>query len=114
MALGTVNTIAQTNVGGMSLFVVEVQPSAGANYTTNGEAFDVAQIPGAKGQLLAVVPIGGHSVGGNSAQLTWDHVNKKLKAYGTAGSASGLTEIANATDLSAQRARFICLCSGIG
>jgi len=114
MALGTVNTLTQTNIGGLSLLIVEVQPSAGANYTTNGEPFDTAQIPNAKGQLLAVVPIGAHSVGGASAQLTWDHVNKKLKAYGTAGSASGLTEIANATDLSAQRARFICVTAGIG
>lgn len=114
MALGTVNTITQTNIGGLSLFVVDVQLTAGANYTTNGEPFDVAQIPGAKGALIAVLPQPGAGVGINSANVQWDHVNKKLKAYGTAGSATGLTEIANATNLSTQTARIVCLCTGIG
>jgi len=114
MALGTVVPVFQTTLPGLSLFIVDVQPTTGANYTTNGEPFDVAQIPGAKGSLLAVIPQPGHSVGGNSATVVWDQVNKKLKAYGTGVSASGLTEIANAVDLSAQRARLICLCSGTG
>lgn len=114
MALGTVTPIAEVSLPGITMHIVDVQPSAGANYTTNGEAFDVAQIPGASGALLAVVPQPGHSVGGASATLVWDQANKKLKAYGTAGSASGLTEIASNTDLSAQRARLLCFCSGTG
>jgi len=114
MALGTVTPVYQGIIGGLNMFIVDVQPSAGANYTTNGEPFDVGQIPGAKGGLLAVIPQPGASVGGASANLQWDHINRKLKAYGTAGSASGLTEIANNTDLSAQRARLICFTTGIG
>lgn len=114
MALGSVTRVRQVPLGNITLFIVDVQPSAGANYTTNGEPFDTAQIPGASGELVAVVPLPGHSVGGNSAQLTWDHNNKKLKAYGTAGSASGLTEIANATDISAQRSRLLCFVLGAG
>jgi hypothetical protein len=114
MALGTVTTLTQKYLDGLGIAICDVQPTGGANYTTNGEAFDVAQVPGAKGTLLAVIPQPGSSVGGASATLMWDATNKKLKAYGTAGSASGLTEIASNTDLSAQRARVICLYTGIG
>lgn len=114
MALGTVNPVAQVTLPGLVLWVVDVQPTTGANYTTNGEPFDVAQIPGAKGSLIAVLPQPGHSVGGNSAQLVWDQVNKKLKAYGTAVSASGLTEIAASTNLSAQTCRLLCFVSATG
>lgn len=108
MALGTVTLIKQGVVGDMVYHIVDVQPTAGANYTTNGEPFDVAQIPGATGTLLWVDGAPSSGVGVSSAQLTWDATNKKLKAYGTAGSATGLTEIAANTNLSTQAARLIC------
>lgn len=114
MALGTVQVIREVTLPGLTMFVVDVQPTTGANYTANGEAFDTAQIPGAEGTLVAVMPQPSHSVGGASANLMWDHVNRKLKAYGTAASAAGLTEIAAAVDLSAQRARLLCFVTGTG
>lgn len=115
MALGTVVAIGpQIDMGGLTLQMVEVQPTSGANYTTNGEAFDIAQVPGGKGTLIGVFPSGNSTVGGNGAIHVWDPANKKLKAYGTAVSASGLTEIAASVDLSAARVRFLCISTGIG
>lgn len=114
MALGTVTTLSSHAFGNLALHIVDVQLTAGANYTTNGEPFDTAQIPNAKGALLAVIPQPGASVGGNSATVMWDPANKKLKAYGTGVSATGLTEIANAVNLSAQTARLLCLTNSIG
>lgn len=110
MALGAVTLVKAGVVGDMRFFVVDVVPSSGANYTTNGETFDVAQIPGcpSTSTLLGVDVTGASSVGGNLPVLQWDATNKKLKAYGTAGSATGLTEIAAATNLSTVTARAIC------
>jgi len=114
MALGAVNTISHQEIGGLRLLIVDVQLSAGANWTAAGEAFDTAQIPSAKGELLAVIPQPNAAAGVNSPVVAWDSVTKKLLAYGTAASATGLTAIADATNLSGMRCRCIVLCSGIG
>lgn len=116
MALGTVTLVGkQAIMGEMGYSICDVQLSSGANYTTNGSAFDIGQVPGAaSGTLIAVIPCGtGGSVGANGATVRWDQVNKKLQAFGTAGSASGLTEIANGTDLSAQVVRVLCLYTAV-
>lgn len=116
MALGTVTVVGkQAIMGEHGYAFVDVQLSSGANYTTNGHGFDIAQIPGAaSGTLVAVLPCGtGGSVGANGATVRWDQVNKKLQCFGTAGSASGLTEIANGTDLSAQVVRLLVFYTGV-
>lgn len=107
MALGAVTLVKKTVFGDLGIWIVDVVPSAGANYTTNGEPFDIAQIPGATGTLLHVEATATAGTG-TSVFYGWDPTNKKLKAYGTAGSASGLTEIAANTDLSGQKIRCVC------
>jgi hypothetical protein len=108
MALGTVTLVKKTVFGDLQIFVVDIQPTSGANYTTNGDVFGAAQLPGAPtGTILHVDCNPSGSVGGPACLTMWDPVNGKLKSYGTAGSAAGLTEIANNTDLSAQKVRAV-------
>jgi hypothetical protein len=96
------------------LFIVDVQLSTGANWTAAGEAFDVAQIPGAKGDLIAVIPQPNAAAGVNSPSVAWDSVTKKLLCYGTAASATGLTAIADSTNLSTMKTRALCFVTGTG
>ncbi len=107
MALGTVTVVKKTVFGDLNVWVVDVQPSSGANYTTNGEPFDVAQIPGATGSIVHVAETPSVLEGANATVTVWNPTTKKLMAFGTAGSATGLTEIANATNLSTKSARLM-------
>lgn len=114
MALGPVNTIRFWDAGGVRFLIVDVTLSAGANWTAAGEAFDTAQVPNAKGDLLAVIPQPNAAAGTNSPTVAWDPVTKKLLAYGTAGNATGLTAIVDSTNLSGTKCRCLVICSGIG
>lgn len=115
MALGTVTPIGPpVNAGGLVLQIIDIQPSTGANWTAAGEAFDVAQVPGAHGQLLALLPQPSAGAGVNSPTFGWDPVARKLLAFGTAGSATGLTAIAGNTDLSGFKLRALAITTGIG
>lgn len=107
MALGTVTLVKKTVFGDLNVWIVDVVPSSGANYTTNGEAFDVAQIPGASGSIIHVAETPAVVQGANATVTVWNPTTKKLMAFGTAGSATGLTEIANNTDLSGKTARLL-------
>ena len=114
MALGLVSVINRQDIGGLRLIIADVQLSSGANWTAAGEAFGAAQIPNVKGDIVLVLPQPNAAAGVNSPVVAWDPVTQKLLCYGTAGSASGLTAIAGATDLSAMKARVLILCTGIG
>lgn len=114
MALGSVRNVRQGSMGEMGYTICDVQLTAGANYTTGGSAFDVAQVPGAHGALLAVVCASGGTTGVNAPTVAWDPVNKKLMCFGTAASASGLTEVAANVDLSGITVRLFCFYSTIG
>lgn len=115
MALGTVKLIKQGNAGEMGFSIVDVQLTSGANYSSGGEAFDIAQIPGAKGTLIAVVtPPAGQAATPLAASVSWDQTNKKLVLYGTAAGATGVTQATAAGDFSGQVARCICFYTTIG
>lgn len=79
MALGTVTVVKQGIFGDMKYTFADVQLTAGANYTTGGEPFDVAQIPGCTGTLYGVDIVGG--AGGNGYLPVWDSTNKKLMVF---------------------------------
>lgn len=114
MALGAVNAISHQDIAGFRLIIADVQLSAGANWTAAGEPFGVAQVPHAKGEILAVIPQPSASAGVNSPTVAWDPATKKLLAFGTAGSATGLTAIVDNTNLSSMTARVLVLCNAIG
>lgn len=115
MALGTVTPVGpQVDLGGLVLQIVDIQPSSGANWTAAGEAFDIAQVPGGKGRLIAVIPQPSAGAGVNSPTFGWDPVTAKLLAFGTAVSGTGLTAIANSVDLSTFKLRALCISTGIG
>lgn len=73
-----------------------------AAYTTGGVALD-PHAAGLVGQIVGFNWVAGATVaGGAPASLMvpqFDFKNQKLQLWGTAGSAAGLTEIANATSL---------------
>lgn len=69
------------------------------SYPTGGTAINAATF--GITTILDIIPLG-HQ-GNNPANMpvyAWDRTNNKLKAFGTAAGVSGLTEIANATNLS--------------
>jgi len=113
MALGTVTLVKKTVFGDLQTWIVDVLPSSGANYTTNGETFTAAQLPGqgaaSGGTIQAVFGTAGVLQGSASPVIVWNQTTSKLMAFGTAGSASGLTEIANNTDLSTRPVRLVVL-----
>lgn len=112
MALGTVTHVKQGVVGDLRYVIADVNVTSGANYTTGGEEFDVAQLK-RTGTLLAVQVCGRGGVDAtNRVFVEWDATNKKLAAYNqTAGTDVGLIEVAANTDLSAtaDKVRLFCL-----
>lgn len=114
MALGAVTLVKKTVIGDMQAHFVDIVLTSGANYTDNGEAFDVAQIPGATGTLLFVdagfaVPTANPAT--NGIGVSWDSVNKKLVYWqSTTGAPSAFIEVAANTDLSGVKVRAMCLC----
>lgn len=113
MALGTVTPIKKTVLGDMNVFIVDVQLTAGANYVDNGEAFDVAQIPGATGSIIFVSAEAGMPTtpATNGTLVVWDRTAKKLVYFqSTTGAPSALVEVAAGTDLSANTARLLVFC----
>jgi hypothetical protein len=116
MALGTVTSVKRGYIDGMAYQICDLQLTSGANYVTNGDTFTAANIPGASStaQVFGVFVISTSSQGGPASLITYDAATTRLRAYGTAGSASGLTEIANGTDLSAQKARILVLYNTLG
>lgn len=112
MALGTVTKVKAGVVGDLRYAIVDVQITSGANYTTGGETFAAAQVPGLTSQLLAVHQCGGGSNNANRVVAQWDAGNKKLMAFGqTANTDVGLIERAANVDLSAaaNSVRLFCL-----
>lgn len=73
-----------------------------AAYTTTGVALD-PDSAGMVGQIISVHFVGVATVAGtaptNLPVPSFDFKNQKLMLFGTAGGATGLTEIANATAL---------------
>jgi hypothetical protein len=101
MALGTVTKVKAGVFGDLRYTIVDVRPTSGANYVAGGAAFDVAQVPGATGSILAVDVVGGAVDATNKTFVEWDAVTKKLVAYNqTAGTDVGLIEAATNADLS--------------
>jgi hypothetical protein len=101
MALGTVTKVKATVFGDMRVTIVDVNPSAGANYTTGGEVFGAAQVPGATGTIFGVSVIGSPIDATNKTFLVWNPATGKLVAYNqTVGTDVGLIEAASNSDLS--------------
>lgn len=110
MALGTVTKVKAGVFGDLRYTIVDVAPSSGANYTTGGEGFAAAQVPGATGTVLAVLPVGSAIDATNKTVLQWDPATKKLVAYNqTANTDVGLIEVASNTNLSAESHRLLVL-----
>lgn len=112
MALGTVTVVKRSVFGDMRMTIVDVNPSSGANYTTGGEVFGAAQIPGVTGQVFAVIPAGSPIDATNKTILQWNPSTGKLVAYNqTANTDVGLIEAASNSDLSgaAEKQRLIVL-----
>jgi len=102
MALGAVTRVKAGVFGDVRYAIVDVLPTAGANYVTGGEAFNVAQVPGATGTLLGVIVLGGGIDATNKRFVEWDAVNKKLVVYNqTLGTDVGLIEAAVNSNFSA-------------
>lgn len=102
MALGSVTVIKRGVLGDIRYTICDVQPTSGANYTTGGETFNVAQVPGATGQILGVMVLGGGADATNKRVVEWDAVNKKLVVYEqTANTDVGLIEAASGDNFSA-------------
>lgn len=111
MALGTVTIRKQGVFGDLWYVIADVQPSAGANYTTGGEGFAAAQVS-RTGTLLGVFVVGGGYDATNKRFVEWDAVNKKLVVYNqTAGTDVGLIEAASNSNFSAaaDSVRLICV-----
>lgn len=91
-------------IGGLRGRLVTVTPDT--SYPTGG--YSIA--PGDIGlsEILGAIQVGIFS-GAVTTLATWvyNSSTQKLQAFGTAGSATGLTEIANATNLSAQINRIL-------
>src|SRR5438552_11016679 len=109
MALGTVKLVKQNVMGECGMHIVDVQLTSGANYTTGGSAFDVAQIPNAKGAILGVFFVNAGTGASLAAVPSWDSANKTIKLFGTAAGATGLTEATAGGDFSAQTCRALVL-----
>lgn len=108
MALGAVTKVKSTVFGDMRVTIVDVVPTSGANYTTGGETFNVAQVPGATGQIFGVTEIGAAVDATNRTILIWDQVAKKLVAYNqTANTDVGLIEVAASSNLSTENHRLM-------
>ena len=73
-----------------------------AAYTTGGVSLD-PDSAGLVGSIVGLVECGRATVSGAAATVypvaSFDFKTQKLQLWGTAGSATGLTEIANATSL---------------
>lgn len=73
-----------------------------ATYTTTGVALD-ADSAGLVGQIVGFSELGRSTVAGTAptayAVASFDFKNQKIQFWGTTVSATGLTEIANATSL---------------
>ena len=105
MALGTVTKVKATVFGDVRATIVDVQPTSGANYTTGGETFGAAQVPGATGNILGVFWLGGGTLNANQ------HVPKYIPSTGKLmqlravdATTIGLAEAASNADLSAAAA----------
>jgi hypothetical protein len=94
MALGTVTKVKATVFGDVRATIVDVRPTSGANYTTGGEPFGAAQVPGATGTILAVFQVGS---GTALRRVVFLPTTIKLMALAAATD----VEIAGSSDLSA-------------
>lgn len=107
MALGTVTEVKSGVAGDLRYAVLDVQLTSGANYTTGGEGFDVAQVPGFKS---AVYDVTGDIAGGY--QVQWIPSTKKLLVRQgdnpNVAAAPGV-EVGLNTNLSAVTARIFVL-----
>lgn len=78
---------------------------AATDYPTGGYAITPAAV--GLNEIYAATPMGiNNSVVTTTPTFQWNTSTGKLQAFGTAGSAGGLTEIAAATDLSALKVRL--------
>lgn len=61
MALGTVTKVKGGVFGDLRYAIVDVNITSGANYTTGGETFGAAQVPGFSSSVLSVEQVGSGS-----------------------------------------------------
>lgn len=114
MALGTITEIAKGVMGDRRYAIVDVQLTSGANYTDNGEAFDVAQVPGLSvGIDFVSAELGVPTTPGtNGIVVVWDRTAKKLVFFQGDNAAAGvgpMIEVAAGTNLSTNFARLFVI-----
>ena len=99
MAVGAVTVNRQGVIG--NLKYVQLSVVGAASYTTTGDALDLNVIGGFS-NLLFVDMNSLKTIGTSTNQPSWsyDSVNKKLQAFGTAANALGLTEATAGTNFS--------------
>lgn len=107
MALGTITEVKKGVIGDLQYAILDVQLTSGANYTTGGEVFDVAQVPGLKSVLYGVDFLG---AGGGTGYLpSWDSTNKKLMVFqgdNANAAAAPAVQVPASTNLSAVTVRI--------
>lgn len=106
MALGTV-TVVEKGVlgpGGLRFVILNVQPSSGANYTANGETFDVSSY-NPKISTVVFASFAPKDEASGATDLVYDYANGKLVAF---DAATGVEEAGN-QDLSGATYRAFIL-----
>lgn len=92
MALGTVSVVKRGVLpGGLRFVILNIQPTTGANYTANGETFDVqTYAPKMKSVYFALFSPKNEASG--ATDLVYDYANEKLLAF---DAATGVEEAAS-------------------
>lgn len=93
MALGTVTEVKKGVFGDLKYAVLDVAISA--SYTTGGETFGVAQVPGLAREIIQVGGVQAPS--GKSA--SYDYVNGKLMSFTGSAQTTAATNLTGATEI---------------